>query len=194
MELFMIRHSIAEGNLKREFLGRKDDPLASCGVELALSKKLVLPRVERVYTSPMLRARTTADIIWPDTQKSELCGLREMDFGIFDGRTDDELQKDKIYTDWLAQGEWEGYPGGETFEDARRRCTAAFLTMVRDATERGLSKIGSVMHGGSIMMIMESFTDIRLNYTDKLVKNCEGFRMQVSRINGATLVTQCVKI
>lgn len=190
----MIRHSIAEGNLRREFLGRKDDPLAPCGVELALARKLVLPEVERVYTSPMLRARTTADIVWPHAQKSELPGLREMDFGIFDGRTDSELQQDKAYTDWLALGEWEGYPGGETFEDARKRCTAAFLTMTRDASERGLERIGSVMHGGSIMMIMERFTDIRLNYTDKLVKNCEGFMLQAQWEKGGISLARCVKI
>lgn len=194
MEIVAIRHSIAEGNLRHVFLGRTDDPLAPCGVELACKRRDELPRVERVYHSPMLRARCTARLIWPEALETEVSGLREMDFGIFDGRTNDELMKERYYRDWLEQGEWEGYPGGETFADARERCGAAFRFIVRDATERGLSRIGAVMHGGSIMLIAELYTDLKLNYTDLLVKNCEGLLMEAAYDKGKVTVSGWDKI
>jgi alpha-ribazole phosphatase len=194
MEIVVIRHSIAEGNLRHVFLGRTDDPLAPCGVELACKRREELPRVERVYHSPMLRARCTARLVWPETMTTEVPGLREMDFGLFDGRTNDELMEDPLYRGWLAQGEWKGYPGGETFAQAKRRCDAAFRSLVRDAAERGLSRIGAVMHGGTVMSIMEMYTGLKLNYTDLLVKNCAGFLLDTTYSKGKVVVSGWEKI
>lgn len=188
MEIVVIRHSIAEGNLRHVFLGRTDDPLALCGVELACKRRAELPRVERVYHSPMLRARCTARLVWPEAMKTEVAGLREMDFGLFDGRTNDELTEDPVYRAWLAQDEWEGYPGGESFEQAKKRCDDAFRFVARDATERGLSRISAVMHGGAVMSIMGLYTDVKLNYTDLLVKNCEGFLLETTYHKGKVVV------
>ncbi len=178
MEIVLIRHSIAEGNLRRVFLGRTDDPLAACGVELARKRRNELPMVERVYHSPMLRALCTARLIWPDAPKSAVQGLREMDFGLFDGRTNDELMEDETYRAWLAQGEWAGYPKGESFAEADARCAAAFRFLVRDAGERGLTRVGAVVHGGTLMHLMRRYTEAEVNFTDLLVKNCEGFLLE----------------
>ncbi len=194
MELVVIRHATAVGNLKRVFLGRRDDPLAPCGEALACSRRNELPRVERVYHSPMLRARRTAALVWPDTLAMAVEGLREMDFGIFDGRTNEELEQDETYRAWLAQGEWEGYPGGETFADAKARVDAAFRFVVRDATERGLSRAGVVVHGGTLIAITDLYTHVCVNYTDKLVKNCEGFLMDAQYRRGKVTVTRCERI
>lgn len=178
MEIAVIRHSIAEGNLRRAFLGCTDDPLAACGVELACQRRGELPKVERVYHSPMLRAVSTARLVWPDVPRCAVPGLREMDFGIFDGRAHDELMEDETYRTWLAQSEWEGYPGGESFAEADARCTAAFRFLVRDAGERGLSRVGAVVHGGTLMLLMRRYTGVEVNFTDLLVKNCEGFLLE----------------
>jgi len=194
MELVLIRHAVAEGNLRQTFLGRTDDPLAACGVELACRRRQELPPVLRVYASPKLRARCTARLVWPNAEIAIVPGLREMDFGIFDGRAHAELMEDPAYREWLAQGEWEGYPGGETFAQARARVEAAFRFLVRDATERDLSRVGSVVHGGTLGFITELYTDIRLNFTDLLVKNCEGFFMQVQYEKGRVTVSRCERI
>lgn len=194
MEIAVIRHATAKGNLRHVFLGRTDDPLAPCGVELACRRREELPPVARVYASPMLRARCTARLVWPNAELHVVPGLREMDFGIFDGRAHEELMEDPVYREWLAQGEWEGYPGGETFAKARARVDAAFRFLARDATERGLSRAGAVVHGGTLMLITELYTDIRLNYTDLLVKNCEGFLMQVRYEKGNATVSRCERI
>lgn len=194
MEIIVIRHSTAAGNLRHAFLGRTDDPLAPCGVELACRRRNELPRVERVYHSPMLRARCTARLVWPEALTSEVSGLREMDFGDFDGRAHAELKEDPSYRAWLAQGAWEGYPGGETFADAKRRCDAAFRFIARDAGERNLSRVGAVVHGGTLMHIMELYTSERLNYTDQLVKNCEGFLLEAAYDRGRVTVSRWERI
>ncbi|HWQ59472.1 MAG TPA: hypothetical protein VN540_10665, partial [Clostridia bacterium] len=82
----------------------------------------------------------------------------------------------------------------ETFADAKARCDAAFRFLVRDATERGHARVGAVMHGGSIMQMMEIYAGVRLNFTDLLVKNCEGFLMEARYEEGKVLVSRCERI
>ena len=194
MEIIAVRHAIAEGNPQHVFLGRTDTPLTACGVELARKRQKELPRVALAYHSPMLRARETARLLWPEAEMHEVAGLREMDFGLFDGRAHGELMEDETYRAWLAQGAWEGYPGGETFAAAEARCEEAFQFIVRDAHGRGLSRVGAVMHGGSLMLVMKRHTKAKFDFTDFPIKNCEGFLLEADYREGQARVLRWERI
>ena len=185
MELIFVRHSIAKGNLRHMFLGRTDTPLTPEGVALARETSARMPAVERVYHSPMLRTTQTASLLWPGTPMEAVAGLREMDFGVFDGFTHEELLPTPVYTQWLAQTEWTGYPGGETFDGIRARMNEAFRYIVCDGQARGLARAGCVAHGGTFVTFMELYTERRINLTDKLVKNCGGYAVDLTLHNGA---------
>lgn len=194
MELILLRHSIAVGNERHVFLGRTDTPLCARGVAFARARASAVPNVMRVYSSPLMRARQTAELIWPGVESEAVAGIREMDFGLFDGYTHAENMENPVYREWLAKGCWDGYPGGDTFEGTRERCAKAMEYIVLDAEKRGLSLIGCAAHGGSLMMIAELYSDIRTNFTDKLIKNCHGFRMSAHTEQGKLAVTAFSKI
>lgn len=64
MKVFVIRHGLTELNKKQILNGQIDEPLAKEGIiqaENAISK---IPKsVKYIYSSPLLRAKTTAEII-----------------------------------------------------------------------------------------------------------------------------------
>ena len=66
MTVFLIRHGQTRGNLERRWTGTTDEPLAPEGVALARRSAGTgefLPR--RVWSSPLLRCRETAAILYP---------------------------------------------------------------------------------------------------------------------------------
>ena len=61
IELLFIRHGATEGNLRRRYIGRTDEPLCEAGIAQvkALQKRGL--SVDRLFVSPLLRTRQTAD-------------------------------------------------------------------------------------------------------------------------------------
>ena len=45
MELLLLRHSITPGNLKRQYIGSTDQPLAPEGEELARKRRGEMPEI-----------------------------------------------------------------------------------------------------------------------------------------------------
>ena len=52
MELLLLRHSITPGNLKKQYVGITDQPLAPEGEALAREKQKDMPPVEALWISP----------------------------------------------------------------------------------------------------------------------------------------------
>ena len=55
MKIYLIRHSLTEGNLKKRYVGITDEDLSQEGVKLLerCFEKGGFPQAERIYTSPM---------------------------------------------------------------------------------------------------------------------------------------------
>ena len=196
MEIILVRHSIAAGNPERRFLGVTDMPLLPEGIALANQRAAELPVVERVYVSPLLRARQTAALLWPNAPETVLQGLREIDFGAFENRTHAEMvaAQDQVYLDWLAQTQWEGYPGGETFANMRARVKEAFEAAVSDAADRGCRRIGMVAHGGTIMFLLECYTNVRADFGANRTANCGGYCLSVEWRETGARCTACAAL
>ena len=66
-KIHLIRHGLTEGNLKQQYIGKTDLPLAGVGVTQLqrLKEEVDYPRVDKVYSSPMLRCLQTALILYP---------------------------------------------------------------------------------------------------------------------------------
>lgn len=91
------------------FLGRTDLPLAD--QTLAPSQL----EVDRVFASPLLRARQTAELLFPHREITILAGLAERDFGDWEGKRWDEIEAGWPEQTGLAKADWFGTtpPGGE---------------------------------------------------------------------------------
>lgn len=177
MELILVRHSITQGNLEKRFVGTTDMPLCAQGEALAREKAPLMPQVEHLYISPMLRCRQTAELLWPDVAKTVIDDLRETDFGPFEGKNHAELEGDVDYQRWL-NGE---LSVGEPAEDCARRGVRALEALTADAAARGLETVGVVSHGGLLMGALTLCGQPpRAKFYDWYPPNCGGYRAEVT--------------
>ena len=147
--LTLIRHGLTEGNVRRWYYGALDLPLCEAGqaaVQEAAAGGLYPPYSgERILTSGMLRTEQTLRLIYGEAPHEIWPELREISFGIFEGKSYDELKGLAEYEAWLA-GDWfrNVPPGGESFAQAEARILSA-LSRMRAQDEDLLA----VVHGGT---------------------------------------------
>ena len=171
-EILLLRHGMTPGNGKRQYIGRTDEPLSETG-RAALSE-FHYPPADLVYISPMLRCRETAEILFPGAELIPVDGLREMDFGHFEGRSYLDMAKDAEYQAWLDSDCEAPIPGGESKSDFTERCCAAFARILAaDDSDR----LVFVVHGGTIMAVLSRFALPARDYYQWSVGNGHGFRL-----------------
>ena len=85
--LYIIRHGQTEVNRAKALQGRSDKPLNETGIReaKAAAARLQDVRFDRVFSSPLLRARQTAEILAPDIPAEIDERLIEMDYGPYEG-------------------------------------------------------------------------------------------------------------
>jgi broad specificity phosphatase PhoE len=106
----LARHGETEWSRARRHTGITDVPLNAEGIQQAesLGKRLRDVPFELVLTSPLLRARTTAEIAgFHDLEISD--DLLEFDYGKYEGMTSDEITKERpgwnLWRDGCPEGE-----------------------------------------------------------------------------------------
>ncbi|HWS29498.1 MAG TPA: histidine phosphatase family protein [Clostridia bacterium] len=170
-KVYLIRHGMTAGNQEKRYVGRTDEPLCEEGkLQAAALKAKGLPAFDRVFTSPYIRCSQTAFILFPDTAFITVQGLRECDFGMFEGKTAAELELDAEYGAWLKTDCTGPIPGGESVEGFKARCCTAFLAAMGGVTENGACAF--VVHGGCIMAILERYAVPKRAFYDYHVENC----------------------
>lgn len=103
MELILIRHLKTPGNEKRQYIGSTDEELSEQEV-LNFKQRYKIdsyPQVQQVIVSPMKRCIQTAELIYPEVQIQQESLLKECDFGIFEGKTYEELIEKNIRHGWI---------------------------------------------------------------------------------------------
>lgn len=93
VRLALMRHAPTDWNEAGRLQGMTDTPLNARGEALARSWRLPLPAAGwRRWCSPLQRARRTAELLRPDVPVTIESRLREMSFGIWEGRSVAELR------------------------------------------------------------------------------------------------------
>jgi alpha-ribazole phosphatase len=156
MLVFLLRHAHTAGNLDKRYIGRTDEPLCAAGLA-ALRLAGTFPQITRVSVSPLCRARETARSLFPSAEQIVRQGLREMDFGDFEGRTAAEMTEDAAYRTWVESGCLSACPNGESLAMFSARTCSAFEEAVMEALRRGDEHLVIVAHGGTIMAVMERY-------------------------------------
>ena len=185
-----IRHGATAGNREKRYIGCTDEPLCGEGkARAAALKSAGLPAFDRVFISPYLRCRETASILFPGRDFTVTEGLRECDFGMFEGKTALELTDCAEYAAWLASGCTAPVPGGESVEGFKARCRKAFLSSMAEISENGVCAF--VIHGGSIMALLEAYAAPRRAFYEYRVEPCGlvrcAFDGETLKIEGTSL-------
>lgn len=167
--VLLIRHGATAGNLERRYIGRTDEPLCEQGVSQIRRLKTQGLSADRVFVSPALRARQTAGLLFPQIRPVVLADLRETDFGAFEGKNALELENDPDYRAWVEAGCQTPPPGGEDIGDFKARCCQTFCAVMAQLPKG--EKVAFVLHGGSIMAILETFARPRRDFYEYHVEN-----------------------
>jgi broad specificity phosphatase PhoE len=159
--LLLVRHGETDWNLGNRFQGHADPPLNETGRTQAreLAAALVDRSFDAVFTSPLRRARESAEIIAAShgLQPIPVEDLREVDVGEWQGLTREEVARrfPGQYRRWAAFGQ--GWDNGETYEEMGRRVVATLLELAREHEGETLLV---VTHGGPIRAALASASGI----------------------------------
>ncbi|MDD3279515.1 MAG: histidine phosphatase family protein [Lachnospiraceae bacterium] len=177
LKIQMIRHGRTYGNSIGRYIGTTNEPLMEG--EAARLSAYEPEAVQCVFASPMLRCKETARILFPDQKPELLDDFRECDFGDFENKNYQELSGNEQYQTWIDSGGTIGFPGGESQTAFQSRCKKAFDEMIFMCMERGYDSVAMVVHGGTIMSIMEAYGIPKAGYFKWQVKNGEGYKVRM---------------
>jgi phosphoserine phosphatase len=152
--LLLARHGQSLSNADRRFQGLQDVPLSELGMRqaAALGRAIRHRRVAAVYTSPLERARRTAEIAVEGlglavTQVHE---LRELSLGEWEGQTVEEISSrpGDPYTRWVRDPVTHLPPGAEPLGEVQVRVVRAMADIAAAHPDGEEALV--VCHGGVI--------------------------------------------
>jgi broad specificity phosphatase PhoE len=152
--IFLARHGESDWNVQKRFQGHSDRPLTERGREQAhaLADLVGSEKIDAVYTSPLRRARETAEIVAARAglEAVALPELREVDTGSWSGlsRADVEARFPEGFARWRSGGS--GWEDGESYEEMAERVIGALRKIAEDHPD---GRVLVISHGGPIRAI-----------------------------------------
>ena len=147
MTIYLIRHGKTSANEKHFYCGSTDLPLSDAGKEELRSVHYDIKNV-RFISSGMKRTNETLHILFGDVPYEVDPRFREVDFGIFEMHSYDQLKDSTEYQAWpTGDNDVNIPPNGESGLQMKARVLGAFSEIKEDAC--------IITHGGCIAAIME---------------------------------------
>jgi broad specificity phosphatase PhoE len=136
--LLLLRHGQTALSVERRYSGHGDPELTSLGraqAAGAAARLAAMPGIAAVLTSPLQRARQTAQAVAEATGAPLAVrdGLIETDFGAWEGLTfaEAKARDPELHASWLGSEEV-APPGGESFAAVGRRVEAERAAVVEE--------------------------------------------------------------
>jgi broad specificity phosphatase PhoE len=128
--LILVRHGESEGNAAGLLLGRIDSPLTERGVGQARSLATAVAGATRLVSSPLARARDTAEALGTGLPVEIDDRWIEVDYGEYDGQRLGDVPAE-VWTKWRSDPGFTP-PGGESLAAAGARVRAACAELLAD--------------------------------------------------------------
>lgn len=180
MEIYIVRHGETVWNQEKRLQGRTNIQLSEYGRELAAKtgEALKNTRIDKIYSSPLDRAYETAVLIRGNRDIEIVRDDRivELDFGGYEGRTIEELQKNTSTTFQYFFSQPERYHPDENGESLEEICgrAKAFMTQEIEPKADKWERVMIVAHGAmnKALMCYIRGHGIRDFWSGGLQKNC----------------------
>jgi broad specificity phosphatase PhoE len=126
MHFFMIRHGLTDWNILGKWQGHSDMPLNETGVLQAkkLAARLKNVNLGNIYSSDLIRAVKTAEIVSGNKKITVRKDLREIYLGEWEGLTEQQISSQPESYNNFISGEFPA-PGGESKKQCRDRISEA---------------------------------------------------------------------
>ena len=153
--IWLVRHGITQWNSEQRFCGHSDIPVSAEGRRQAqwLARRLSAEQITAIYSSDLLRAQRTAEIIAQphSLQVNAMAVWREISFGDWEGLTYGQIElhagrQPEFFRDPVHFAP----PGGETLTELVRRVQQAFMQLVHEQE----GPIVLVSHGGPMRALL----------------------------------------
>jgi len=159
MQIYLVRHGKTLANEQKLYCGQTDVPLAESGM-----KELITYKNQGIYpasaglffTSGMMRAEQTIEIIYGKVERTRVPALAEYNFGLFEMKSHDELKDTEGYQRWLIDEAGDpACPGGESKNQFKLRVVEGYAGVLSKVRQAESDTAFIVCHGGTITRIME---------------------------------------
>ena len=173
--IFFVRHGESQWNVVNRMQGQNDIPLTEKGIKQAnsIANRLVNENIDKIYSSDLKRAYETALIIGDrlNLDVTKMKEFREMNFGVWEGKTHDEImaeyQEQFLY--WKKEPENTRIDGAETLQELQERSMAALNEIISSNKE---DSILVVSHGVTIKVMILGLLGMSLsNYKNLVIEN-----------------------
>ena len=167
--IHFIRHGITQGILNKWYYGSTDMPLVQEGIDEIngfIEENLYPKEDADYYTSGMIRAEETLQLIYGDVPRKSITNLREMDFGRWECKTFDQLKLEPEFDEWMSCTDNSFvFPEGDSILTFYDRVTLGLdellgLHRLKELSNRHSGKDSVsviVCHGGVISAAMEKY-------------------------------------
>lgn len=209
IEIYLIRHGKTLGNMQHRYVGRTDEPLCEDGIRQIYAQKQIYGQqfstkgdsrsFNKVYISPMLRCKQTAELLFSGIEQEVIEDFREMDFGAFEYKNYEELNGDPRYQAFIDSGGQTDFPEAETQAHFRERVVRAFAQCVdqmlshqpQDAADQAYV---FVVHGGTVMAILDAYAQPHRSYFDWQIPAGAGYRCELKAVPEGVYLTHIQRL
>ena len=170
-KLYLLRHGQSEWNILNKVQGQEDINLTDKGIEQAkkAADRLYNEEIDLIYTSDLKRAYETAKIVGSrlnlDINKVE--GLREINFGIWQGLKLDEIKKDyeSEYSLWRKEPHKLNLETAEKLSELQDRMLKTTNELIMRNPNRNILLVS---HGTAIKALILGILDIDISKYNKI--------------------------
>ncbi|MDD5130498.1 MAG: histidine phosphatase family protein [Candidatus Omnitrophica bacterium] len=156
-KLILIRHGITEWNKQGRYCGCQDVRLSQAGKLQVIKLRKMIKSIsfDKVYCSDRKRALETRYILFGNGGFTKVKGLREINFGVFEGLKHSEIMKKypEVYKKWLRDPYKGRVPQAEPMQIFKKRVKRVIKKIL--CFNRGKT-VAVVCHGGVIGMLVSS--------------------------------------
>jgi broad specificity phosphatase PhoE len=149
--LILVRHGESTGNAEGLLLGRMDSPLTERGLSQARTLSEAVAGATRLISSPLARARDTADALGTGLPIEVDDRWIEVDYGEYDGQKLGAIPAE-VWIRWRSDPTFTP-PGGESLASAGLR--------VRDACEELFADSGGAARGTGTVVVVSHVSPIK---------------------------------
>lgn len=180
--IHLIRNALTDENLEGRYIGHTDVALSPEGEAQLVQMKdeFVYAPVQAVFTSPLKRCLRTAEILYPENKPLIIDGFIEYNFGEFENKTAEQLEKYEEFPRWLAGEKGVKPPYGESNEEFSKRVCENFEKVAEGLMKTGTTSAAIVTHGGVIMTILAAYGIPEYPMHEWLTPNGCGFTVKVN--------------
>ncbi|GFH39780.1 histidine phosphatase family protein [Pseudolactococcus insecticola] len=162
--IYMIRHGETLFNVQGRTQGWSDSPLTDLGIEQAEEARKYFEKqmlkFDAYFSSTAERACDTMEILFPRTPYRRLKGLKEQNFGAFEGQPQylepDIPKRESFFVEF----------GGESWQKLTERLKDTLTSIFEE--NKDYQSILCVSHGAAISTLMKSVS------TDEQIKKMHG--------------------